>query len=316
MSEVSSTITASSVKRLLWSTRKDDPAANFPEAMRIIRNTINEKYGELAPEDKKLVESFYFALVRYSEKSPEYKTAKNNIAKRVCEIYGSCMSLPQTSPKRLTALKVLANYSKLIRVYGITIPELKSVNCLNIGELRNKKTAFSPDKIPVEIKRILENVEFRPGQNYMKLVKENTNTIIFTHSLSKMMKTFTEVDIGTTEELTRSSFVEDYDTYTASPVKPWLLAATIVSNNAHISLYYKFNGNTFLLGYEPNERQAAISMKCFIERLLQTKELICDSDKKEAEKFTEYLNNKIRDLNSKLSISKAAGCSCDDINPQ
>lgn len=259
----------------LYASTDNDPATGT--------DYLKKKLKTLKDPDYTLIDEYAGAYVLRNEKRNYYVIKKTELIKKIGDLYLKHEALPLGSHDRLMIKANLLDYGSIIRGSGIKLSEIRPITANNaIGSLRpdpsNKACQMSdilqgdteifPNELPAEMAEILEKIKMEDGTSYLKYIKDNVNTMVFTRQMTKIALSMKPNEIGTAEELTRTIFIDTFDERYGKLRAAWSLCATAVTSAGHIEVYNKFNGDKEKLYYEFDERFAATREYAFLRSLL------------------------------------------------
>ena len=251
---------------------------------------VKANYLDLDPLDQELVASYLMAYNTRQNDENKYKIAKEQVIVRIGGLYTRSLQAPAGTRSRITLIAKLINFQRLVRGSGLPVSKIKpafehqtskhleKLSSRTLSEIRKGPLEITPEELPTEIKNLFSKTEIRKGYSYWQYVKEHANFIIFAPKLNEIVKTTDEEYKGTVEELTKTLLIDTFWEKAGMDFKPWMLAATIIDETAHIEWYYEHSGNIFLLGDAPNERNSYITKYQFLSKLSKSSREFLDGE--------------------------------------
>jgi len=249
-----------------------------------LTNFVKREYKDLGPAEQFTVFAFIKAYQNRVKMPHRFAEEKRRLIFLIGDLYRQVYSLTGMPAKESAIIK-LVNLSRLIRGSGTRISEIRAVlqddrigsvrvmgtmPQITLKGLRNADVVITPGQLPEEVKDILKMTKYRNGLSYFDYIKANVNLLYFTPSVDRRITIMKRNDVGTAEELTRTCIVDTSNEGIMwdSDWPAWDLAATVVTEAAHIDWYYQKNGDPFMLDYVPNEKAALIIQRDFLQNLL------------------------------------------------
>jgi len=258
-----------------------------------IQKRVEEAYNDLDDTDKKLIADYLEAFSSLSPSSKEYNYRRNRLIRKICEYYARYERLPIGSMERMKLIVMLQDFSPITRIYDINISDLRSISGNpNIGKIK-EKAKYSSGKKPMNLNAIMNRpVEINTGElpeeiktilvrtGWWNYVRQNIDTVFFMPRLKDTVKSLRADYAGTSGELTRCALVDSFSEKNNMNRELWDLASTLVVESAHVELFYKYNGNRTILGYNFNESYGLTKNCAFLKDLLALPETAADMNKK------------------------------------
>jgi hypothetical protein len=253
---------------------------------------VKTNYPDLGLLDQELIAKYLRAYNKPNKDNDGYKAVKKTVIKRINELYATFVHTPIGSSSRIGLISKLIDFQKIVRGSGLPVNEIKSTYGYQetkplrkpdprlLNEIRKGPLEITPEETPIEIKNILSKVEMRKGYSYWQYFKENANCIIFAPKLNEVVKAVDEEYKGTDEELTRTVLIDTFWEKAGMDFEPWMLAATMITEIAHIEWFYKHNGNISLLADAPNQRNAYIAKYQFLSKLSNSPEELVEEKRR------------------------------------
>jgi len=241
---------------------------------------LSKKFPDLTSDDLGLVANYYKP---FSDKERSLaNTAEHKLIERILDLYNKASQLPQNSKAKVSFQARLINFQMIVRSNINTsriISKLDTTDSMTdqafdqtatLNEIRTRPiTSVRPEELPEEIKTILENLEISSGQSFWSFIKESVNSITFIPQLEKSIKLMSQEDHGTTEELTKTVFIDPLGMFNL-PSSKWAIAEYIAHEAGHIKWYHDHGNDKSKTVYLYNERNSDVISYIFNNALLNS----------------------------------------------
>ena len=260
----------------LLSTRKDRMLAQ-----------IRQVLLDLTSADREKAVKYFLAC----ENDIGFVESKRELLRYIVSLEGSTKLYPVGSPIRINIKARLANFERIVRGF-IPISELMNtaskrkpetfhgpLRKVSLDELQTGTYELRPDELPEEVKTVLKGVEIRPGYSGWQMIKDDLNFVILAPRLERTIKMVPREGQGTTDELTRTVFVDSMGEMFDFASPAWSIATRIIHETEHVKWYYKHGDDLKMMSLEENERNSELISILFLKKLLVSGVKLSDDER-------------------------------------
>lgn len=231
-------------------------------------DALASTYPDLEEKDVKLVDRYLGAYENRKSQPERYQQARGEVLTRMRQLQIELEAAAGDAPRQLRTLARLVNFNRIMRETGVAPANFARRSfCEMTASLRQCTGEALAADIPEEVKLALE-VDFR-ALNFLDYVALHVRRAFFVERIREHILILdSNLWVGASEGATRSVVI-------AKNFEPWMLAAALVHEAAHIDRFYRFADNAKMQELDRVERYAYIVLSAYLSNLI----LKVDGDK-------------------------------------